>query len=232
MVTAVDVDHQTADRFGVAKSAHQLLADHQRLGRVAGRRGRTGPAAADGSFERQCGQVALQAVRQQVDLILLPLLQFLANVYRAAGKCQIGESAGPLQHRRQRLALVDGILAGEPHLAREFDGSGFHPLRNGFDDQDVIGLEHEVRARIAAANRREIHRNQLGSPRIALLDVVAGDLSLAAKCGIFQAAAGADQIADMHGRLERIVPRRLDPAVDADDLLGLIRRWLAAPTRG
>ncbi len=121
---------------------------------------------------------------------------------------------------------MDGISTGEPHLARDLNGPRLDPLRNWFDDQDVIGLQPQIRARIAAADRREIHRNRLGSPRIAVDHDIPGDLGLTAKCRILQAAARADQIADVHRRLERVMSGRLDPAVDADDLLGSFRRRL------
>ena len=174
----IHVDHQAPDRLGLAQLVHELLADGKPLcGAVAARVG--GRAAGD-RFERQGRQIALQPVGEQIELLLLPLLELLADEHRAFGECKVGETARPVQDRGQGFAPVDRVFARESHFARELDHARLDPLRNGLDDQRIVRLQRNVRRGVSAPDGRKVLRDELGLARTAVADFVAGDLRLGA----------------------------------------------------
>ncbi len=119
------IDDQPSDGFGVAQLRQQLLADDEPWLRAAA----PPPPLADGraardGLERQRRQIVLQAVGQQLELVLFALLQLFADEDCPLGKRDLGESARPQQHGMQGLALMNRILAREAHLARQLDVPG------------------------------------------------------------------------------------------------------------
>src|ERR1700722_9829362 len=126
----------------------------------------------------------------------------------------------------QGLALVNWVLAGESDLSRQLDRAGFHPHRYWFNDQYVVGLQLQIRARRTAPNVGEIYGNHLGPPRIPVDYLVAGDFRLPPICRILQTAAGTNQVAHVHRGLQRIPSRGFDSPIDTDDLLGAVRGCL------
>jgi hypothetical protein len=81
------VDDEPADRLGVAQLPQQLLPDDQQpLTRARAAAAVVGTAALLATASSDRGrQVALQTVGQQLELILFPLLQLLADEHRALG---------------------------------------------------------------------------------------------------------------------------------------------------
>src|SRR5208282_4906564 len=121
---------------------------------------------------------------------------------------------------------MNGIFAGKSYLAGNLEYSRFLPHRRWLDHQDVVGPELEIGSRLAVSYGSKVDRNQLSLARGTIDDRVAGQFRLTTIGSVFQAAAGAYQIADVHVRFQRKMPRSLDRAVDTDDLFRLFRRRL------
>src|ERR1022692_2492762 len=121
---------------------------------------------------------------------------------------------------------MNGVFAGKSNLAGNLENSRFLPHRCRLDQQYVVRLELEICPRLAVPYRAKVDGNQLGLARTTVDDRIARQFRLATVSSVFQAAAGAYQVADMHVRFQRKMPRSLDRAVDADDLFRPIRRRL------
>ena len=67
----------------------------------------------------------------------------------------------------QRLAALNRIAPGEPHLAPNLDLFLRGPQRHLLDDQIVERLQRNVRGRIACERLAQIDLDQLGLPRLA-----------------------------------------------------------------
>ena len=70
-----------------------------------------------------------------------------------------------------------------------------------------IRPQDQVGPGLAAQHCRKIDLQQFGATHLAVLDFVAGELGGAAECSIGQTAARANQVADVHAGLERILAR-------------------------
>ena len=138
----------------------------------------------------QCGdgQIALQALRETVDLLLLALLQFNARKHRSAREREAGQSARPIQHRAQRLSAPDRIRAGKADFARDRDLLLLAPLGHFLDVQVVERLQHYVGGRVTTNHGRQIHFDQFGFTA-AGTHAISGELRLSTVGGILQVAA-------------------------------------------
>jgi len=121
---------------------------------------------------------------------------------------------------------MNGILTRESDLTRHLNCTGLHPHRNGFDNQPIVGLQSQVGAGLATSYGGEIHRDQLRLASVPVDNIVSRQFRLTPVRRIFQAAAGANQIADMHYRFQRIHSRHFHSSIDTDHLFGLVRRRL------
>ena len=128
-----------------------------------------------------------------------------------------GETARTLEHRAKRLAASDRIGARETHLAPQDDGLLLAPLRQFFDRQGIEGLQGDIRRRIATAHGRKVDLEEFARA-LAAGAAETGEFCLAAEGRVVQLPARAQQVADAHAGLERILARRLHATPDADDL--------------
>ncbi len=212
MQCAGQIDHEPPDSLLATQLRKQCLPHRQRLRRSG--------LVGSGSLQSEHGQIALHALGQQIHLLLLAMFQLLASEYAALREGVIRESPGPIEHREQRLAAPDGISAWEAHLAHESNALLRVPLGYLLDAQSVERLQLDVRVGIATQHCREIDRDQLRTARPAVGYRVARQLRRGAISLIGEPAAGAHQIGHGHLRLERILARDLDAAVDMDSLSG------------
>ena len=116
----------------------QRLTDRHRgrRTRLIGRRG----------LQSQDRQVALHAVGEQVQLLLLTTLELIAGEDAALGERVGGQSAGTVDDRLQRLAAAYRVGAGKTHLAAQHDRFLLAPLRDFLDGETVKGLQFDVGA--------------------------------------------------------------------------------------
>ena len=145
---ALEVDHQPADRRGVAQACEQRIADRQRLGGVL--------AGFLRGHQRELHDVRLHAGGERLQLVLLAGLQLVAREHRTVDESHIRQAAGARDHRAQRLTAVNRIDAGESHLAAHLDLLLLGPQRHFLDHQVVEGPERDVGRGITRQRRAQI----------------------------------------------------------------------------
>ena len=149
--------------------------------------------------------------------------QAFAREQRALGEGILGQSARPHHDRAQRLAVLDGVHAREPHFADHDHLVLLGPARDLLDGKLVEGPKLDVGRRLALRHRSEVDADDLGATLLAVVDRVAGQLGAAAVSRGVEAAARADQVGHVHAAFERVVAGNLDLAVDVDDLGRLLQ---------
>src|SRR5262249_34565776 len=131
---------------------------------------------------------------------------------------KFGQPARPLDHRPERLATLDGIVSGEADFSAHEDTALSAPLRQLLDGQQIERLQYEVSRGVPAQDGLQIDVDQLRVPRLTALAVIADQLGGTAISGVLQAAARANEVADLHTGLEWILAGHLDAPLDAHDL--------------
>src|SRR5882762_1504897 len=104
-----NIDDQPADGLGRAQLAEQRLAHRERR--------RPAPLTDRRGLKGEHGEIALHALGEQIELLLLAPAQAFARKHAAFGKGKVGQPAGPGEHRTECLTAPDGVIPGEAHLA-------------------------------------------------------------------------------------------------------------------
>src|SRR5690606_29131125 len=104
----IQADDEPAGRCGIAELGEQRLSDRHR---IVGQRIR----------KRQRGEIRLDSAGEGLQLRALALLQLDPGEHATLWEGLWRQSAGPPQHRRERLALADLVSAGEQHFSAQRD---------------------------------------------------------------------------------------------------------------
>ena len=178
------------------------------------------------SLQGQRAEVLLQSVDQDFDLAPLALLERLAREDAALRERERRQSAGPFDDRAQSLAALDRVFARKADFTLQPDRLLGRPLGDFLDDQEVEWCQHLVGRRIARQGAAQVDLDDVRLAGLPIPYLVTRQIRLASVSFLRESAAGANQVADGHARLQRILAGHAHAARDTHDLRRLVAHGL------